>query len=201
MRGRLPLVLSTTALLVAIFGATPLGHAAGRVVHAVPPFATRAGFAKFAGTADNAKRLSGHKASAAPKAGDIPVLGANGKLPASIGAVGPAGPQGPSGPAGARGPKGEAGEPATSLWAAVRADGTLVQGDGVVSVVKEATGQYAVTFTQDVSSCAVLADQTARVVRASGAEATGGAVVKVATYIPSGTYQYQDGPFAVAVFC
>jgi hypothetical protein len=201
MRGRLPLVLSTTALLVAIFGATPLGHAAGRVVHAVPPFATRAGFAKFAGTADNAKRLAGHKASATPRAGDIPVLGPSGKLPASIGAVGPGGPQGASGPAGARGPKGDAGEPATSLWAAVRADGALVQGNGVVSVTKEATGQYAVTFTQDVSSCAVLADQTSRIVRASAAEATGGAVVKVITYVPSGTFPYQDGAFAVAVFC
>ena len=97
MRQRLPLVLSASALLVAVFGATPVGHAAGRVIHAVPPFATRAGFAKFAGTADNAKRLSGHKASRSPKAGDIPVVGANGKLPVSIGAVGPQGPAGPAG--------------------------------------------------------------------------------------------------------
>jgi hypothetical protein len=167
----------------------------------VPPFATRAGFAKFAGTADNAKRLAGHKASVTPKAGDIPVLGSNGKLPSSIGAVGPAGPAGPPGPAGAKGAKGDAGQPASSLWAAVRGDGTLVQGEGVVSVVRDTTGQYTVTFNQDVSSCAVLADQTARVVRASGAEATGGAVVKVVTYVPSGTFQYQDGAFAVAVLC
>ena len=89
MRERLPLVLSASALLVAVFGATPVGHAAGRVIHAVPPFAKRATFAKFAGSADNAERLSGHKASQSPKAGDIPVVGANGKLPASIGAVGP----------------------------------------------------------------------------------------------------------------
>src|SRR4029079_13097333 len=106
MRERLPLVLSASALLVAVFGATPVGHAAGRMIHAVPPFAKRATFAKFAGSADNAKRLGGHKASTSPKAGDIPVVGANGKLPVSIGAVGP---QGPSGPAGSRGPAGPQG--------------------------------------------------------------------------------------------
>jgi len=118
MRERLPLLLSATALLVAVFGATPAGHAAGRVIHAVPPFAKRAGFAKFAGTADNAKRLSGHRASTSPKAGDIPVVGANGKLPTSIGAVGPPGPpgpagsgRGPQGPAGPQGPKGATGPP------------------------------------------------------------------------------------------
>lgn len=116
MRERLPLVLSASALLVAVFGATPVGHAAGRVIHSVPPFAKRATFAKFAGSADNAKRLAGHRASTSPKAGDIPVVGANGKLPASIGAVGPQGPpgtagsgRGPQGPAGAQGPKGATG--------------------------------------------------------------------------------------------
>ena len=116
MRQRLPLVLSASALLVAVFGATPLGHAAGRVIQAVPPFAKRAGYAKFAGTADNAKRLGGHRASASPIAGDIPIVGANGKLPASIGAVGPQGPpgpagtgRGPQGPTGPQGPRGATG--------------------------------------------------------------------------------------------
>jgi Collagen triple helix repeat (20 copies) len=116
MRERLPLVLSASALLVAVFGATPVGHAAGRMIHAVPPFAKRATFAKFAGSADNAKRLGGHKASTSPKAGDIPVVGANGKLPVSIGAVGPQGPSGPTGsrgPAGPQGPKGATGSPGT----------------------------------------------------------------------------------------
>jgi hypothetical protein len=50
MRERLPIVLSAAALLVAVFGATPLGHAAGRALQSVPPFAKRAGFARFAGT-------------------------------------------------------------------------------------------------------------------------------------------------------
>jgi len=111
MRERLPIALSTCAFVIAVFGATPLGHAASRAIHTVPPFATRAGFAKFAGTADNSKRLAGHKASLVPTAGTIPVVGANGKLPPSIGAVGP---QGPTGPAGAKGSKGDKGDPGTS---------------------------------------------------------------------------------------
>jgi hypothetical protein len=60
MQNRLPVVLSTTALLVAVFGATPLGHAASRAIHAVPPFAKTASFAKFAG---NASKLNGRKST------------------------------------------------------------------------------------------------------------------------------------------
>ena len=121
MRERLPLVLSACALLVAVFGATPLGHAAGRAIHTVPPFATRAGFAKLAGTADNSKRLAGHKASLVPLAGSIPVVGANGKLSASLGAVGPQGPAGPAGPKGNKGDKGDKGDPGTSGYEIVTA--------------------------------------------------------------------------------
>ena len=110
MRERLPIVLSASALLVAVFGATPLGHAAGSALHSVPPFAKRAGFARFAGTADNAKRLAGHRASVTPKAGEIPILGLGGKLPMSIGAVGPQGSQGPPGPKGLTGLTGPAGQ-------------------------------------------------------------------------------------------
>ena len=141
MRNRLPLVLSASALVVAVLGATPLGHAAARAIHTVPPFATRAGFAKFAGTADNAKRLAGHKASLVPTAGSIPVVGANGKLPASLGAVGPQGPQGPTGPAG---PKGSKGDPGTSGYEIVTAS-TASNSDGAKSVkVPCPTGKKAV---------------------------------------------------------
>src|SRR2546422_3988541 len=45
MKQRLPLILSSTALVVAVFGATPLGHAAGQLVQTVPPFAKKAGYA------------------------------------------------------------------------------------------------------------------------------------------------------------
>src|ERR1044071_707666 len=115
MRKRLPLVLSTCALLVAVFGATPLGHAAGqKLAAAVPPFAKTAGYAKLAG---NSAQLNGRKSTLKGAPGTIPVVGTDGKLPAAIGAVGPEGPQGPRGPkgdTGAKGNPGAAGEPGTS---------------------------------------------------------------------------------------
>jgi hypothetical protein len=125
MRHRLPIVLSASALLVAVLGATPLGHAAGRVIHKVPPFAKTASYAKFAG---NASKLNGRKSTLSGAPGTIPVVGRNGKLPASIGAVGAQGPQGSQGPAGSRGstgpsgpagPSGPSGPAGVSGWQAV----------------------------------------------------------------------------------
>jgi hypothetical protein len=106
MRDRLPIVLSVSALLVAVFGATPVGHAAGRAIHAAPPFAKTAAYAKVAG--DSAK-LNGRKSTLAGAPGTIPVVGKDGKLPASIGAVGPQGPTGPKGDKGTSGAKGAPG--------------------------------------------------------------------------------------------
>lgn len=97
---RLSLCLSATALLVAVFGSTPLGQAATRAVRSVVPYAKTAGYAKVAG---NAALLNGHKAAATGAPGTVVVVGAGGKLPASIGAVGPAGAAGPAGPAGLSG--------------------------------------------------------------------------------------------------
>ena len=88
MQKRLPLVLSATALVVAALGTTPLGAAASSVAKAVP-YANVAGFAK------NSAKLNGRSSSASPKAGQIPVVAANGKLPASI--VGDSGGRGVAG--------------------------------------------------------------------------------------------------------
>jgi hypothetical protein len=103
LKARLPVVLSATALVVAVFGSTPLGEAAGRLAGKVPPLAQRANYAKVAGTANNAKALGGHRAS------EYARLGRDGKLPASVGAVGPQGPQGPQGAKGDAGAKGDRG--------------------------------------------------------------------------------------------
>jgi hypothetical protein len=103
MKTRLPLVLSTTALLVSLLGSTPLGQAAAGAVAKVVPRAKTADFAT------NAGKLNGHRSSTNPKAGQIPVVAANGKLPASIGAVGPTGQSGPKGDPGSQGPPGLAG--------------------------------------------------------------------------------------------
>jgi hypothetical protein len=103
MKSRLPLVLAATALVVALFGSTPLGHA---VASAVPPFAKKAGYAKTAG---NAAAVDGIKAARSPKPGFLVSLGADGKFPSSVGVAGPQGPQGPAGPAGPSGPQGKTG--------------------------------------------------------------------------------------------
>jgi Collagen triple helix repeat (20 copies) len=102
---RLPIVLSTAALLMAVFGATPVGQAVGSKV---PLFAKRAGFADRAG---NAVTLNGITASKLPRPGMLLPLGADGKFPASVGLAGPSGPQGEKGDRGATGPAGPKGPP------------------------------------------------------------------------------------------
>ena len=87
MKHRLPLVLSALALVISLLGAAALGMAASGAQ--IVPLAKTSNFAK------NAGKLNGHKSSIAPRAGQIPVVGATGKLPASLGAVGPEGRSGP----------------------------------------------------------------------------------------------------------
>ena len=103
---RLPIILSTTALAVALLGSTPLGSAARVQFAKIVPFAKQAGTAKLA---VNALHLNGHAASTGAGPGTIPIVGSNGKLPASLGLGGPAGPQGLAGPAGPTGTTGAAG--------------------------------------------------------------------------------------------
>jgi hypothetical protein len=81
---RLPLILSATALVVALFGATPLGHAARS---AVP-------LALFS---NNSDKVDGIHASKIPRPGYLVPLGLNGKFPSAVGLAGPQGPAGPSG--------------------------------------------------------------------------------------------------------
>jgi hypothetical protein len=101
-------MISITALVVAVFGTTPLGHAAGeKLAAAVPPFAKTAGYAKFAG---NSTKLNSRKSTLKGAPGTIPVVGPDGKLPAAIGAVGPQGPRGPKGEKGEKGDKGTTGD-------------------------------------------------------------------------------------------
>jgi hypothetical protein len=115
VRERLPVVMSATALAVALFGATPVGHA---VVSVVPPLAAHAKKADFA---TNAGAVSGLKASKSAHPGWLVALGDDGKLPASVigaaaqgtkgdkGDPGPAGPKGATGATGAKGATGAAG--------------------------------------------------------------------------------------------
>jgi hypothetical protein len=128
---RLPIIMSATALVVALFGSTPVGQA---VASKVPPFAKKAGYADKAG---NAAALNGIKASKQPQPGMLVPLAPDGRFPTSVGQAGPAGAKGekgdkgetggrgpagpkgspgPSGPAGATGPAGPSGPSGISGW-------------------------------------------------------------------------------------
>ena len=128
MSQRFSVVLSTTALVVALLGVTPIGDAARSAVEAVPPFAKRAG------TADNAKRLGGKKPSAYVR------VGAGGKLPAAVlpaavrGAAGPKGDPGPKGDKGDKGEKGDKGDRGPSGLVRAYAKGT---GGGPTQALRE----------------------------------------------------------------
>ena len=69
MRQRVPLILSVTALVVAVLGSTGLGRAAGETVRAVIPFAKISGYAKQAG---NSSKLNGRTCDTAWRARDDP---------------------------------------------------------------------------------------------------------------------------------
>jgi hypothetical protein len=142
MKQRLPVILSATALVVALLGATPLGEAAGRVVQKIPPFAQRA---KYANVAGNAKALGGHKPAA------FALLGPNGKLPASLiaGAAGAQGSKGDPGPMGDPGPKGDPGPrgPAglVSAYASTpptTGNYTILNGSKIVASLTLPAGRY-----------------------------------------------------------
>jgi hypothetical protein len=201
MKQRLPLTLSATALAVAVFGATPLGHAAGRLVSAIPPFAKKAGYASVAG---NALHLGGHSASPAGGSGAIPVLNAQGKLPASVGAVGPQGPQGPAGPQGPKGDKGDPGRDgnaATKLWAVVRGDGTLSDASGVTGHYHDGTGGYRIQFNFDLSHCALLVTPFNTFYRI-GAQVYGPNPTMASVIVRSAADgSLQDAYFSLAAFC
>ena len=123
MKERLPLILSMTALVVALFGSTPLGRA---VVASVP----LAKHAKRADYATNAAAVNGIKASRRPLGGRLLPLGKSGKFPPSVGV---AGPQGPAGQAGATGPPGPSGPPGISGVTIVKNTNTVFANFGGVS--------------------------------------------------------------------
>ncbi|MFN8222609.1 MAG: hypothetical protein U0R50_05090 [Gaiellales bacterium] len=104
MTRRLPLALSSIALVVALTGVAPLAGARDLVAKVVP-------YAKSAGTAKNALAVNGIKASRKPKPGYLVPLGPDGLFPSSLGQVGPPGAKGDTGERGERGDKGDKGDP------------------------------------------------------------------------------------------
>ncbi len=104
MKNRLPIVLSTTALVVAVFGITPLGHATSNI--AQTHFAKSANFLRGKAPSVAAKPNTIVQRNGKGQIVGIPVArGAQGAAGAP-GPAGPAGPGGPAGPPGATGPPG-----------------------------------------------------------------------------------------------
>jgi hypothetical protein len=99
LKNRLPIVLSATALVVSVFGITPLGQAAESVV--------TTHFAK------NANFLRGKAPSVKAKPNTIVQRDGKGQIAgirSTSGSPGPAGPAGPAGTPGAPGAKGDKGD-------------------------------------------------------------------------------------------
>jgi hypothetical protein len=131
LRQRLPLVLAATALVIAVFGATPLGHA---VQQAVLPKAS-VGTAQLKPNAvTGAKVKDGSLTAADFGAGQLPggqpgPQGPRGET-GPAGPRGPAGPAGPRGPEGAQGPAGPAGTNGIGGWQIVISDGVSTAATG-----------------------------------------------------------------------
>jgi hypothetical protein len=94
MRQRLPIVLSVTALVVAVLGSTPLGTAARNIV--LPRGSV--GTVQLRNNAVTGAKVKNFSLVAA----DFK----RGQVPRARGAAGPAGPAGPAGAAGPQGPAG-----------------------------------------------------------------------------------------------
>lgn len=118
MRNRLPLILSTTALLVAVFGSTPLGRAAYDAV--VPN--NSVGTKQLAHNAVTAGKIAPN----AVRTGHV----LNGSLLAADFKAGqlPSGPQGPKGDKGEKGSKGDQGNPGLAAVEVVRTTATIAAG-------------------------------------------------------------------------
>ena len=90
-----------------------------------------------------------------------------------------------------------------NLFASVAMDGTLVNGNGVSSVTHIGTGQYEVTFTSDVSSCAYVSTTQNAYSQALQSYTAGGHLSSSGVYLETKNQGggLTDGPFDLAVAC
>jgi hypothetical protein len=110
MQKRISMIVALTALVVAVLGSTPLGHAAGSLILARDSVGT-AQLKKNAVVGSKVK--DGSLTAADFRAGSLPGLRGDAGTPGQQGPKGDPGPQGPKGDAGApgsQGPKGDTGE-------------------------------------------------------------------------------------------
>jgi len=90
-----------------------------------------------------------------------------------------------------------------NLFASVALNGTLVNGNGVSSVTHIGTGQYEVTFTSDVSSCAYVSTTQNAYSQALQSFTAGGHLSTSGVYLETKNQGggLTDGPFDLAVAC
>lgn len=126
------------------------------------------------------------------------------------GATGPAGPTGPQGPTGATGPQGPAGEDATSLWAHVNTNGSLIRGSGATgSDTRDAgNGAYEVEFDRDVSDCGYQVSPkflgafvSVRLANSTDASVSRNVLYVNTAYMTAGSVVPDPMPFHVSVVC
>jgi Collagen triple helix repeat (20 copies) len=119
LKSKTPTILAATALVVAVFGTTPLGHAAGNLILAK----NSVGAAQLKKNAVTGPKVKNGTLTAADfKAGQLPAgpqgpkgdPGAQGPTGAT-GDTGAEGPKGDKGDPGAQGAKGEKGDPGTTV--------------------------------------------------------------------------------------
>ena len=177
--------LSAAALVVAVFGATPVGQAASRLI--LPKGSVGATQLKK-NAVTGLKVKDGSLLATDFKTGQLP-----------------AGPKGDPGP---QGPRGEPGGAANVLWVVVTPDAKIDRQSGQVTELHHAaTGAYSVYFNKDVSQCAFIAELGAPGANGSpageisseriSAQQTHSVLVK--TRDSAGAFS--DRPFHLAVFC
>jgi hypothetical protein len=90
-----------------------------------------------------------------------------------------------------------------NLFASVAGNGTLANGNGVSSVTHIGTGQYEVTFTSDVSSCAYVSTTQNAFSQALQSFTAGGHLSNSGVYVEVKNQGggLTDGPFDLAVAC
>src|SRR5262249_17391373 len=90
-----------------------------------------------------------------------------------------------------------------NLFASVTANGTLAHGNGVTSVTHIGTGQYEVTFSSNVQSCAYVATTLNAFSQALQSFTAGGHLSANGVYVETKNQGggLTDGPFNLAVDC
>jgi hypothetical protein len=204
-KSKITTIVAVTALVVAVLGTTPLGHAAGGLI--LPKNSVGATQLKKSAVT-GLKVKNGTLMAADFKAGQIPAgpQGPKGD-PGAQGPKGDSGIQGAQGEQGIQGIQGEKGDPGSNLLVEVFSGGSynFNKASGVVSVSRLGTGSYRVTFNKNVQKCVYFASTPQnqdRLAYAAQYVQDTASSVSVNTYVLSGgSLNATDSLFDLAAIC